>query len=262
LVQVPHQSSSGSAVAACLSDERLSLHHKALRKREWFTGIDWESPIQIPEYLINTAWYITSQSSFAEQTGMLAAAILMIEAPDLATQLCYSTALQDEAIHIEAFSRSAVRLKGTVKPPDNHFREQRSIALNPESSYLTKLTIHTLLEGWATDEFAIFADTFKNDLLGEIYTRVYSDESRHVHIGLSCIRKLLGEPLMTEDFSLEEAEALAAQAAQLSEKTYAGLAKMSGRTPQEIRRWFDERHKSRMEQITFSNIPTNLYEAT
>ena len=258
-MQVSHQSNSGSA--AYLTDERLSLHHKALRKQEWFTGIDWENPIQIPENLIDTAWYITSQSSFAEQTGMLAAAILMIEAPDLATQLCYSTAVQDEAIHIEAFSRSAIRLKGTVKPPENHFREQRSIALNPESSYLTRLTIHTLLEGWATDEFSIFADTFKNDLLGEIYTHVYSDESRHVRIGLSCIRKLLAEPRMTEDFSLEEAEALAVQAARLSEETLAGLAKMSARTPEEIRRWFDERHTSRMEQITLSNIPKNFYEA-
>jgi 1,2-phenylacetyl-CoA epoxidase catalytic subunit len=201
---------------------------------------------------MDTAWYITSQSSFAEQTGMLAAAMLMIEAPDLATQLCYSTAVLDEAIHIEAFSRSAIRLKGTVKPPDNHFREQRSIALNPESSYLTRLTIHTLLEGWATDEFAIFADAFKNDLLGEIYTRVYSDESRHVRIGLSCIRKLLAESRLAEDFSLEEAEALADQAAQLTDQTYAGLARMSGRTPEEIRRWFDERHKSRMDQIVFN----------
>jgi hypothetical protein len=258
LVQVSHQSNSDSAVAAYLTDERLNLHHKALRKQQWFTGIDWKSPIQIPENLIDTAWYITSQSSFAEQTGMLAAAILMIEAPDVATQLCYSTAVQDEAIHIEAFSRSAIRLKGTVKPIDNHFREQRRIALDPERSYLTKLTIHTLLEGWATDEFSIFAAAFKNDLLGEIYTHVYSDESRHVRIGLSCIRRLLREPCMTEDFSVEEAEAFAAQAAQLTEETWAGLAKLSGRTPKEIARWFDKRHKSRMEQITFSNIPKDF----
>lgn len=252
MVQLSHQSNSDSAVAAYLTDERLSLHHKALKKREWFTGIDWESPVRIPENLIDTAWYITSQSSFAEQTGMMGAASLMIEAPDVATQLCYSTAVQDEAIHVEAFSRSAIRLKGTVKPVANHIREQRRIALDPDRSYLTRLTIHTLLEGYATDEFSIFADVFNNDLLGEIYTHVYSDESRHVRIGLSCIRKLLGEPRMTECFSVAEAEALAAQAAGLCEELWNGLAAISGRTPEEIRRWFDERHQSRMEQIVFN----------
>ena len=67
---------------------------------------------------------------------------------------------------------------------------------------------------------------------------------------------------MTEDFSVEEAEALAVQAAGLSEDVWAGLAAMSGRTPEEIGCWFDERHHSRMDQIISSNIPKKFCEAT
>jgi hypothetical protein len=232
-----------------LSDERLYLYQKALGKRPWASQLDWNRKVEIPDHLIEMAWFLTSQSSYAEQTGMHSAAALMMEAPGGVTQLCCATAVQDEATHVETFARHAIRLKGQVAPPEKLFINLYDAVLDPQHSFLTRFTIHTLLEGWATDEFSILSKVFRPDLLSDIYINVNSDESRHVRIGIACIRHYLKDPEFAENFSLERAEEMAIQASGLSDETWPWLAEVSGKTIEEVRQWFSRRHTERMRQI-------------
>lgn len=128
-------------------------------------------------------WALASGHVYAEQTGMVIAAMLVQETGDAAARLGMATATADEAKHAEVFARYATLLGGEVKPPtdteDGLYQGLRAIA-DPYSRFLT----HTMLEWMALDEFALLKKLFAHDPLGGIYASVRRDEARHVAMGL------------------------------------------------------------------------------
>ncbi len=232
------------------TDRLMTFYHQALRKTQWVTQLDWSREIAIPKHLRNTVWDLASQSTYAEQTGMLSAALLMLEAPDLASQLCCATAVQDESTHVEVFARYAMYVQGSIAPPSDHFLRLHRSVLDPQLPFLTRFAVHTLLEGWATDEFSIFAKAFKDDLLGEIYGHVCADEIRHVRMGLTCIRELAQES--DDKFDAAGAEVIAKSICGLTGEAIDGIARIAGLSDWVVRSWFNDRHHQRMQQLTMN----------
>jgi hypothetical protein len=120
---------------------------------------------------------------YAEQTGMLVAAMLVQEAPDAAVRLAMATATSDEAKHAEVFAGYATLIGGSIDEPTEAAEDLcaslKSIA-DPFGRFLT----HTMLEWLALDEFALLRQLFPDDPLDQIYHNVRSDEARHVAMGL------------------------------------------------------------------------------
>lgn len=172
----------------------------------------------------------------------------------MTTRLCCATAVQDEATHVETFARYAIKIKGEVGPPDDQLKSLHRTVLDPSYSFLKRFTVHTLLEGWATDEFAILARVFKSDLLGDIYKFVCADELRHVKIGLDSIREFLKHQDTSSKVSLQESEELAIKASGWTIESLTWLAELSGRSVEEVRLWFRKRHTERMRQIDPKHI--------
>lgn len=153
-------------------------------------------------------WALASGHVYAEQTGMVVAAMLVEETQDAAARLGLATATADEAKHAEVFARYATLLGGEIKPPtqteDGLIRGLQAIA-DPYARFLT----HTMLEWMALDEFALLKRRFADDPLGGIYASVRRDEARHVAMGLQYLYR------ESASRSREEIEMIASQGLEL-----------------------------------------------
>lgn len=158
--------------------------------------LPWNAPVKLSPEKFDLASHLSSQSSYAEEAGMLIAAKLCrcIEDRDL-RRLMAQQAIE-EARHSELFERYArVRYGSVVKPTpyiDGLLKLLESFE-DPHQLFL----IHTIFEGVAMDQFAILGESYRGDLLGDIYRLVRTDEANHVSMGINFLKRSL--PNLRED---------------------------------------------------------------
>lgn len=212
------------------------------------TVIDWDAPTRLAEDRLQRAWYITSQGSHAEQIGMLTAAQLLDRTDDYGTRLCLGAAVADEAKHSEVLARYAVRIGGSVQPPAGHVDGIFS-AFDECDDFLGRFLIHTMLEGFAADEFGIFVRIFRGDPLSAIYDHLRRDELRHVAMGLDYLSRKLDSADALEAFDLDRYERIGLRATGITPESFGWLAELDGTSPVELSSWFMSRHEARMKRL-------------
>jgi hypothetical protein len=190
-------------------------------------------------------WRLASQSYYAEQAGLITAAALSAETEDVAYRFDLATAASDEARHADAFLRYANFVGGS---PDNcaaeiYLLDEQLSAL----PYLGRVLAHTVLEGFAADEFLLLQQYFMDDCLGEIYHNVRRDENRHVAMGINYIRRSIRDrdiltQLLTHGNEWMQVCEQYADVTALSEM----IANLINQSAMRLREWFLSRHRNRM----------------
>ena len=236
-----------------LGEPGFRLYEKARRASLWNakTDIPWERAISLKgDDRQEKAWIVASQSVYAEQAGLLTAARLLNETDDVAIRLCLATAVSDEAKHSEVFARYALALGHEVAPM-NEKVEALWEGLKTIDDPLGRFLVHTILEGFAGDEFTLLIKVFADDLLGTIYEHVRRDEKRHVIMGIDYLKQRLHDKAYGDTLrKIEEFEHYGIEIAGLRDaQFYVGLAVLTGRTPEEIQGWMMRQHQGRMRQI-------------
>lgn len=133
------------------------------------------------------AWRTASRGYYAEQAGLVAAATLAAQTDDVALRFSLATATSDEARHADAFYQYARMVGGEPEDCQNLLDPlDHGLAQLP---YMGKALVHTMLEGFAADEFIFFAQLFADDALGQLYRFVRRDEIRHIAIGLNYLAR-------------------------------------------------------------------------
>lgn len=196
-------------------------------------------------------WRLASRSYYAEQAGLITAATLSAETEDIAYRFDLATAASDEARHADAFLRYANFVGGS---PDDCAEEiyplDEQLSALP---YLGRVLAHTVLEGFAADEFLLLQQYFTDDCLGEIYHNVRRDENRHVAMGIGYIRRatrdddVLGQYLTHGNEWMQVCEQYADVTA-LSEMT----ANLINQPVEHLRKWFLSRHRNRMSAMNLT----------
>ena len=232
-----------------ISEPIYQYYDQAKKSFGWEMTIDWDSSDWQSSEQADYAWRLASQSSYAEQLGMIIAARLLCDATDYTVRLYLASAVQDEARHIEVFSRYALKLRGYVAPPE----KQDIIRINEQISavqgFLPQFLAHTTLESFAADSFLYFADYFQDNLLGQLYRLVHRDETRHVAAGLAYLRTKAREAAEYRK-EIENHIDIVREIGDLGESGYDGLAKMSGQqNPDQIRKNMLKRYDHRIRTI-------------
>lgn len=191
------------------------------------------------------AWRIASRGYYAEQAGLLAAATLAASTEDAILRFSLATATSDEARHADAFYAYARTVGGDIDDCQEELDPlQDGLTALP---YLGKALVHTMLEGFAADEFILLAEMFDGDPLGHLYRHVRRDEIRHVAIGLDYLARHTrrgtdrdlwhahGEQWLAEGMRLTNIGGMCAW-----------LAAEVGRDAGELERWFLRRHLARL----------------
>jgi hypothetical protein len=194
---------------------------------------------------IELAWHVSSQGYYAEQAGLVAAAELAAQTDDFAFRLGLASAVADEARHSDAFLAYAVARGGQPAACQEKLGELHEFL--SAASYLEKCLVHTMLEGFAADEFIVLARVFGGDPLGTIYRTVRADEVRHVALGLDYLRRSVARDPVREQWRVhfEEWESGGFRIAGMPSVS-AWVATLTGRPAERIEAWFMRRHRARI----------------
>lgn len=203
------------------------------------------APLFTDDTRAELAWRIASRGYYAEQVGLVAAAVLAAHTDDAPLRFGLALAVADEARHADAFHQYAKALGGEP--------EDCAELLEPLDDALTVLPhmgralVHTMLEGFAADEFILLRELFAGDPLAEIYRHVRRDEIQHVAIGLGYLARASAAEPGREMWRVhgrrwhEVGMALTHLDAVCS-----ALGVLVGREPQQLHAWFLRRHSARL----------------
>ena len=192
------------------------------------------------------SWRLASRGYWTEQAGLVAAASLAAQTSDAALRFSLATATSDEARHADAFLTYARAVGGGE--PDDCAEELEPLHDTLESlPYLGKALVHTLLEGFAADEFLLLRQLFPGDPLAELYLHVRRDEIRHVAIGLSYLARESRSPAGRDQWRAHAGDWLDAGMDTTGLAALCqGLGTLLGRDPAALERWFLRRHAARL----------------
>jgi hypothetical protein len=195
--------------------------------------------------LSHLSWKLASSGYFAEQVGLVAAAELVAETEDAGLRFGLATAVADEARHADAFLAYAKRVGGEIDDCADRIEPMGTTLRS--LPYLGKILVHTVLEGFAADEFFLLAKLFVGDALAELYHHVRADEVRHVAIGISYLARESANPASADEWNTFAGEWLDKA---LGIVGVAGLARGLGaylhQDPASIEDWFVRRHVARL----------------
>jgi len=237
-----------SRTASLLRDARTSTWEPAGYVRDMYQR-------RRSQQVTELAWSIASGSVYAEQTGLEVASRLLEETDDYATKLILATAVNDEAKHSYAFQEFALLAGGSVKPPSERTQELFDTLFGYENS-TERFLAHTLMEGYAADEFIFFTAAFGAESLGDLYGLIRRDESRHVAMGMHrlCARDTQG----TTQISLlppERIDAVEKSCRELAAPTVIGdlVARLlPSKNADEVSAWISRRHATRVTALKAS----------
>jgi hypothetical protein len=194
------------------------------------------------------AWRLASRGYYAEQAGLVAAATLAAQTEDAALRFSLATATADEARHADAFYRYACKVGGEPEECQEMVEPlNEGLTALP---YLGKALVHTMLEGFAADEFLLLREVFHDDALGLLYHHIRHDEIRHIAIGMNYLVRESATATGREAWR-EHGEEWIETGLELT--GLAGVArwlgKLTGRDPGTVHDWFLHRHRIRLRAV-------------
>ncbi|EXU64850.1 hypothetical protein Z951_28660 [Streptomyces sp. PRh5] len=200
--------------------------------------------------LLELTWNLASGSVYVEQVGLEAASVILTESPDAMAKLIGATAVSDEGRHSSVFAYYAERVGGAVAPPAEPIVDLSKGLLTMEYP-AARMLCHTLLEGFAADEFFWFIRGLRSTGLSDIYRLVRRDESRHVGLGMYYATRGTGlasvQALSPED--LLNAEEFVVKYSDLDVIDALLTRLIPELSPGSVSRWMRYRHEKRMNMI-------------
>ncbi|WP_454887645.1 hypothetical protein [Sphingomonas oryzagri] len=232
--------------------QRLRLYERVRAKSGWRPDrdIDWDAPLALSPERLELASQLACTGSYTEEIGLLTCGRLLSSLDDLPARYMMGLQIADETKHSEVFTRLAHRMSGAAPPPPpdnvNRICDDLEGIRDPISLFL----VHTLLEGFAHDQFKFIAPTFEGDPLGAAYQFVIRDEARHVAMGIDYLRFALHRNVSDEVLeTIEWCEANVRAIGFISPVLMDWLAGISGQPSSDIAELFEARHQARLDRI-------------
>jgi len=170
----------------------------------WSTGVDPEAEhipdVQIPVYGTHiwdgmtprerlkvrheTLRWMLSNFMHGEQGALLATAQIVDATPWMEAKFYGATQVQDEARHVEVFSRYLDEKLGGPYRINKNLKSLLDAILTESRWDMKYLGMQILVEGLAMAAFGFMQKTCTEPLLGELLHYVIRDESRHVAFGV------------------------------------------------------------------------------
>ncbi len=171
--------------------------YRSAKKVEWrVADLSWDELPPVPGF-DSERWQllwssVVQQQLQADQTAVKAATQLLLSVQDEEAQLYYSTMVQDEARHIEGWSRLSSMLD-PVEAHNPYFNELSEMVLECDSVEEQVLVFQVLFEGCALDAFRAIASSTENTILGEMASKLVIDDAIHHRSGVTYEEYLLSK---------------------------------------------------------------------
>lgn len=175
--------------------ESISRFYDLGKKGQWNAAdIPWDLPL-VPEHRVSErrkeVWRsIVTQQYQADMFAVQAAAQFVAMAKDYDARLYYAVMAQDEARHVEVWSRIANAFGGpsTIDP---YLDEMGQWVMDAQEIELKIIPLQVFFEGMAISAFREIADTVPGTVLGDVCHRLAKDDSIHHGFGYAYAQVLL-----------------------------------------------------------------------
>ena len=138
------------------------------------------------------SWMI-SQFLAGEKAALTTASGLVSLVPSLEARACLAAQVQDEARHVDVFSRY---VRSRIPQPysvSDSFDGLLSVALDGKNWEFTILGLHVIVEALALAAFRMANNTFYDPLIRQICRLAAQDEARHVSLGVIYLQSLYSQ---------------------------------------------------------------------
>jgi len=232
-------------------ERRLKLYALMQTRSRWRpeTDIDWSRPSSLDSRARDLAETLANSGTYTEELGLLIAGKLMVQVDDLPVRYCLAMQIADEAKHSEAFTRYVHRTRAAPPPvPAGVEKIQADFETIGQPTAL--FFVHTLLEGFAFDQFTFLQRALGSDPLADVYNFVRQDEARHVAMGIDYLQFALHQEKSDEVFGIIKwCEANIFDMGYVNPQLMLWLSEISGEDPSDIDKLFKSRHRWRLERI-------------
>lgn len=177
------------------SIDSLARFYDLGKRGQWnASDVPWDLPL-VPEHRVSErrreVWRsIITQQYQADLYAVQAAAQFVVMAKDYPAQLYYSVMAQDEARHVEVWSRMAQNFGGPSEF-DPYLAEMGAWVIEAEDIELKIIPLQVFFEGMAISAFREIAATVPDTVLGDVCSRLAKDDSIHHGFGYAYAQVLL-----------------------------------------------------------------------
>lgn len=176
--------------------KRMLRFYRTAKRTAWsIDDLPWDKYPPVPRFEAerwNLLWSsVVQQQLQADRTAVAAASKLLLEVPDVEAKLYYSTMVQDEARHIEGWTR----LAGLLQPTDGfspYFDELSQMLFDSDMIEEQVLVFQVLFEGCALEAFREIAKATERTVLGAMADKLVIDDAIHHRSGVTYEEHLLG----------------------------------------------------------------------
>lgn len=168
---------------------RLNEFYRAARRGAWdVNDLGWERLAPVPNAESerwNGVWAsVVQQQLQADRFAIKAATDLLLRVEEREAVLYYSTMVQDEARHVEGWTRLRDMLI-TIDDHDPYLAEMGEMLLNSDTLEERVIAFQVLFEGLAIHAFKDIASATEKTILGEMSTQLIRDDSIHHNSGVA-----------------------------------------------------------------------------
>ncbi len=175
--------------------ERMQRFYRSAKRVAWdISDLPWDIHPPVPRYESQRwrlVWSsVVQQQLQADRTAVAAATKLLMEVPEVEAKMYYSTMVQDEARHIEGWTR----LASTLEPVEGfspYFAELSERFLECEMLEESVLLFQVLFEGCALEAFREIAKATDSTVLGAMANKLIVDDAIHHRSGVTYEEHLL-----------------------------------------------------------------------
>lgn len=216
----------------------------------------------IDKKMKEAAWRLACNSTYNEDVGMQTAARLLLLTEDRGVRLALAAQVSDEARHSEVFARYARSVAGDVR-----VRQETSEALDNSLSAIENpielFIAHTLLEGFALDQFSLLRVAFAGDPIACIYENVGRDEAIHVAVGMEYVSAVVQKLSSDEVHRLMRwCTTSGVLASVIDDDFVASMAALCGKTENDVRARFESNQSRRLGRLFKLKGPSNEGSST
>ena len=176
---------------------RLNEFYRAARKGAWdVNDLGWERLAPAPNAereRWNAVWAsVVQQQLQADRFAIKAATDLLLSVEEREAVFYYSTMVQDEARHVEGWTRLRDMLLD-VDDFDPYLAEMGEMLLDGETLEERVIAFQVVFEGMAIHAFKDIASATEQTILGEMSTHLIRDDSIHHNSGVAYAQYLMSD---------------------------------------------------------------------
>lgn len=175
---------------------RLEQFYHAAKKAEWqVRDLSWDNLSPVPN-AENERWNVLWSSVVQQQLqadiiAVEAAARLLVDVQEHEAKMYYSTMVQDEGRHCEAWKKLGGMLID-VEAHNPYLEEMGALFYDDDTLENRVIAFQVCFEGAAIYAFKQIADSTQNTILCEMATRLVRDDSIHHNSGVAYAHYLVG----------------------------------------------------------------------